>query len=789
LREAPGSQGRARTLLADVALAGLAGAVSLAPLALAWLAGLTVLHRDQIGQFAPLRGLIGSALREGRLPLWNPYCATGMPLLAETTHGALHPFSVAAAFLFPSDGLDPLVGLWVAAAAAGAYALARHLGASRPASLVAGLGYGLAGWTLSMTSNLIGLAGAGSVPWVVAGLRRAGRGGDAAGLACGAVVVACGALAGDVQGLAVASLLGLILALEAGGGRGLTTALGAVVIGALLAGVQLVPSWAFLQQTDRILPLPPFEKDQWDLAPWRLIEAVVPGFFTAPGDGMGPAPVYMALGHPTLYTLPLAESVFVGAAMLVLAAAAVRRSRLGTVLAAGALVVGWFAMGRFGGARYLQDLLPVARGWRYGEKYLPGALLCLAALAALGVDHLLADPTRARRWGRLAAAAALPMIAAWLALRLAGADGLLGRLGVPEAGVVRDHLEAGLPHAGLALLAAAGALWLGARGRTKLAAGALVVVVGGAGLAAAPYALRPGSPTARLDHRPLPLEAAPPGPRVLPGMAFAATAPRAGWDAIDQWNRDVGRIYAPNTNAASRVDAFGVDSGLTPLRWRRLIDALGAQLPRAARRYAVTHLVLAAAPRGTSPAAPAPAGIRELEGAQAEQTDADVGATFWRLPHRDWAGFPQEVVSVPGEADAVAAVVELTRRGHRAAVVETAEDLPTTPGRVLRLARGLEQVEVEADAPSEGVLVVNDAAWPGWTATIDGAPVPILVADGLVRAVRFPAGRHTLVMRYRPPEVRRGIAVSALGLALLCGAALLERARRRRGAGSEARGG
>jgi uncharacterized membrane protein YfhO len=74
-------------------------------------------------------------------------------------------------------------------------------------------------------------------------------------------------------------------------------------------------------------------------------------------------------------------------------------------------------------------------------------------------------------------------------------------------------------------------------------------------------------------------------------------------------------------------------------------------------------------------------------------------------------------------------------------------------------------VVVQGDAPGEAVLVVNDAFWPGWEATIDGAPAPILAADGFVRAVRWPPGRHRLEMRYQPPELARGLLLSLAGLA------------------------
>ena len=88
---------------------------------------------------------------------------------------------------------------------------------------------------------------------------------------------------------------------------------------------------------------------------------------------------------------------------------------------------------------------------------------------------------------------------------------------------------------------------------------------------------------------------------------------------------------------------------------------------------------------------------------------------------------------------------------------------------------------MEAEAATDATLVVADAWWPGWEATIDGAPTTTFPADVLVRAVRFPAGRHVLEMRYRPPEVLTGLLLSALGLvALAAWSALLHRAARER---------
>jgi uncharacterized membrane protein YfhO len=100
---------------------------------------------------------------------------------------------------------------------------------------------------------------------------------------------------------------------------------------------------------------------------------------------------------------------------------------------------------------------------------------------------------------------------------------------------------------------------------------------------------------------------------------------------------------------------------------------------------------------------------------------------------------------------------------------------------VLAVRRDLESVSVEAEADGDATLVVADAWWPGWQATIDGREVALFPADLVVRAVRWPAGRHVLEMRYRPPEVAWGWGLSSLGAASVAlGVVLLRRRDARR---------
>ena len=100
----------------------------------------------------------------------------------------------------------------------------------------------------------------------------------------------------------------------------------------------------------------------------------------------------------------------------------------------------------------------------------------------------------------------------------------------------------------------------------------------------------------------------------------------------------------------------------------------------------------------------------------------------------------------------------------------------TGTAHIARYAPEAVVVDVEVDAPA--VLLLTDAAYPGWQATVDGAPVDLFTADGLFRAVFVPAGAHRVAFYFAPQSYRTGLIVT---LAAVVGfAALLAIAFRRR---------
>jgi hypothetical protein len=63
-----------------------------------------------------------------------------------------------------------------------------------------------------------------------------------------------------------------------------------------------------------------------------------------------------------------------------------------------------------------------------------------------------------------------------------------------------------------------------------------------------------------------------------------------------------------------------------------------------------------------------------------------------------------------------------------------------------------ERIEISVNNPevNERYLMLADAWYPGWTATIDGIEVPIYRANIMFRAVQVPPGEHNVIFTFRP---------------------------------------
>jgi hypothetical protein len=83
------------------------------------------------------------------------------------------------------------------------------------------------------------------------------------------------------------------------------------------------------------------------------------------------------------------------------------------------------------------------------------------------------------------------------------------------------------------------------------------------------------------------------------------------------------------------------------------------------------------------------------------------------------------------------------------------------------------------DTTVPGTLLLRLTDVPGWNATVDGAPVPLRQAAGVMLRLDVPAGRHRVELHYWPRLFTLGIALAGLAaLALVVAGVVSVRARR-----------
>ncbi|MBE2240971.1 MAG: YfhO family protein [Caldilineaceae bacterium] len=126
---------------------------------------------------------------------------------------------------------------------------------------------------------------------------------------------------------------------------------------------------------------------------------------------------------------------------------------------------------------------------------------------------------------------------------------------------------------------------------------------------------------------------------------------------------------------------------------------------------------------------------------------------------------------IPGETVVIPDAAAPEPAGHGSSTVTIESD------HALRVAL---QISTESD----GYLVLNDSYYPGWQATVDGAPAQIYRGNFLFRAVYVPAGEHTVVFEYVPVYLQLGAIITVTTALFVLTATLYSLKRSRRKAAS-----
>jgi hypothetical protein len=84
-------------------------------------------------------------------------------------------------------------------------------------------------------------------------------------------------------------------------------------------------------------------------------------------------------------------------------------------------------------------------------------------------------------------------------------------------------------------------------------------------------------------------------------------------------------------------------------------------------------------------------------------------------------------------------------------------------------------VKIHTKTANPTILMLTDTFYPGWKVYLDNKESPLLVADGVYRAVEVPVGFHEIVFKYEPISFKLGLFTSIISVFILILVILYER--------------
>ncbi|MDA8189877.1 MAG: YfhO family protein [Dehalococcoidales bacterium] len=139
--------------------------------------------------------------------------------------------------------------------------------------------------------------------------------------------------------------------------------------------------------------------------------------------------------------------------------------------------------------------------------------------------------------------------------------------------------------------------------------------------------------------------------------------------------------------------------------------------------------------------------------------------------------------NVPDEKAMIQGIGSPTFKAREELLLEsTAPTLESTTASGAAVVRDLDvnEVDVLATADAPAWLVLSDTYDEGWKAYVDGRETKVYRANYVMRAVRLEAGKHEVLFRYEPASFAIGLRISIVALLLTGAVAFYPPVRRRK---------
>lgn len=133
--------------------------------------------------------------------------------------------------------------------------------------------------------------------------------------------------------------------------------------------------------------------------------------------------------------------------------------------------------------------------------------------------------------------------------------------------------------------------------------------------------------------------------------------------------------------------------------------------------------------------------------------------------------FVEKLTYVKNADEEMAALAHLDTKHEAVAAERFKEQLgegALGTGSVKLTSHAPNELHYDVESANGGLVVFSEIYYPGWTATVDGQEVELGRVNYVLRAMRMPAGKHKVVLEFRPKtvDVTNTIAYVALVLIL-----------------------
>ena len=688
---------------------------------------------DAIQYFYPTYELAWKMLHAGELPLWNPYMFGGMPLMGAHQHALLYPPTLLIIWLFePRAGFNMDFALHYAAAGYFAFLYLRRVSGSWSVALALAVSAELMG-LLHLNPDHISILRAGV--WLPLSLWLMARLFDRASLVRAIHLGLCLAmlpLAGHAQMAFYSTMLligyfGYMLLMSEPASRPRT-----------LAWAALSAALAFAIASPQLIATA-------ELA--TLSSRTSLSFEEFTSGSIDPA-MLGGLLYPALYANPYRFAI--GAFVLMMALAAgvrlvMRRDKLAVFWTLVGLVAAALALGEHLPGYALMSRVPGYNLFRCPERLWYIVQLAALTLCALGLRDILREPRIEGRWYLRWLAAGTCVMAL---VPLAGSA-----LFRPEHGAVDVAYASGAVILPLVLaMASLGALYLivaregRARTAALLALAALFAVEG--------FSIRPDIDGWNEYADAVALER-PKG--YLSQVAALVQDSRVGFYQSSYKEMGVS-IAAPLMHEVRML------GGYDPLAPRKYIETLGYETTTSLGSESVIRLLQEGGMlRGLAVRALVLCKLNadEIKSAHGYQYETYMRTHGGKCAlYKNNAALPRAYIVHKGNAMKKDAEIFFDPWAAVAA------------GASIESERAM-NVRIRVDSPEDGAyLVLADQFYPGWEASIDGAPVDIIKANAILRAVRLTPGAHAVSFTYWPPAIHAALMLMVVAY-LAAGALLL----------------